>query len=114
MRISSPPTTYRCFYGIDTPERGKLLAANHDTEEMARLIGADSLAFISLDGLYRALGRPEGRNPVQPFYCSPRRGDAGGRPLRAAAAGPGDARQRQPRQRSCHRAGAVAAGCRPC
>jgi amidophosphoribosyltransferase len=69
MRISSPPTTYSCFYGIDTPERGKLLAANHSTEEMARLIGADSLAFISLDGLYRALGRPEGRDPVKPYYC---------------------------------------------
>ena len=69
MRISSPPTTHSCFYGIDTPERGKLLAANHDSEEMARLIGADSLAFISLDGLYRALGRPEGRSPARPFYC---------------------------------------------
>ncbi len=69
MRISSPPTTHSCFYGIDTPERGKLLAANHDSDEMARLIGADSLAFISLDGLYRALGRPEGRNPARPFYC---------------------------------------------
>ncbi len=56
MRISSPPTTHSCFYGIDTPERGKLLAANHDIAEMAELIGADSLAFISLDGLYRALG----------------------------------------------------------
>ena len=69
MRISSPPTTHSCFYGIDTPERGKLLAANHDADEMARLIGADSLAFISLDGLYRALGRPEGRDPERPQHC---------------------------------------------
>ncbi len=69
MRVSSPPTTHSCFYGIDTPERGKLLAAHHDTDEMARLIGADSLAFISLDGLYRALGRPEGRDADNPFYC---------------------------------------------
>ena len=68
MRISSPPTTHSCFYGIDTPERSKLLAAQHTVEEMAHLIGADSLAFISLDGLYRALGRP-GRDPEQPFYC---------------------------------------------
>ena len=67
MRISSPPTTHSCFYGIDTPERGKLLAARHDVAEMARLIGADSLAFISLDGLYQALGKP-GR-AVQPQYC---------------------------------------------
>ncbi len=68
MRISSPPTTHSCFYGIDTPERGKLLAANHSVEEMAELIGADSLAFITIDGLYRALGQP-GRNPGQPHFC---------------------------------------------
>jgi amidophosphoribosyltransferase len=68
MRISSPPTTHSCFYGIDTPERSKLLAANHSVEEMARIIGADSLAFISIDGLYRALGKP-GRDADQPAYC---------------------------------------------
>jgi amidophosphoribosyltransferase len=69
MRISSPPTTHSCFYGIDTPERGKLLAARHSIEEMTRLIGADSLAFISIDGLYRALDKPEGRDPDKPHYC---------------------------------------------
>ncbi len=68
MRISSPPTTHSCFYGIDTPERSKLLAARHNVEEMAKLIGADSLAFISIDGLYRALGRP-GRDAGSPQYC---------------------------------------------
>jgi amidophosphoribosyltransferase len=68
MRISSPPTTHSCFYGIDTPERGKLLAARHDVAEMAELIGADSLAFISIDGLYRALGKP-GRDARNPQYC---------------------------------------------
>ena len=68
MRISSPPTTHSCFYGIDTPERGKLLAARHDVAEMARLIGADSLAFISLDGLYGALGQAGGRGD-RPAYC---------------------------------------------
>ena len=68
MRISSPPTTHSCYYGIDTPERGKLLAAQHDVEEMARIIGVDSLAFISLDGLYRALGKP-GRDPAKIAYC---------------------------------------------
>jgi amidophosphoribosyltransferase len=68
MRVSSPPTTHSCFYGIDTPERSKLLAAQHSVDEMAALIGADSLAFISLDGLYRALGRP-GRDAVRPHYC---------------------------------------------
>jgi amidophosphoribosyltransferase len=68
MRISSPPTTHSCYYGIDTPERGKLMAAQHDLEEMARIIAVDSLAFISLDGLYRALGKP-GRDAARPGYC---------------------------------------------
>ena len=68
MRISSPPTTHSCYYGIDTPERGKLMAAQHDVAEMARIIGVDSLAFISLDGLYRALGQP-GRDAAKPAYC---------------------------------------------
>jgi amidophosphoribosyltransferase len=68
MRISSPPTTHSCFYGIDTPERGKLLAARHDVAEMASLIGCDSLAFISIDGLYRALGHVR-RDPEAPYFC---------------------------------------------
>ena len=68
MRISSPPTTHSCFYGIDTPEREKLLAAKHDVTAMAELIGADSLAFVSIDGLYRALGRGA-RNATSPAYC---------------------------------------------
>jgi amidophosphoribosyltransferase len=68
MRISSPPTTHSCFYGIDTPERGKLLAARHSVAEMASLIGVDSLAFISIDGLYRALNH-KGRDAERPQYC---------------------------------------------
>jgi amidophosphoribosyltransferase len=68
MRISSPPTTHSCFYGIDTPERGKLLAARNDVAAMAQLIDVDSLAFVSLDGLYRALGRP-GRVSAAPAFC---------------------------------------------
>jgi amidophosphoribosyltransferase len=68
MRISSPPTTHSCFYGIDTPEQEKLLAYSHTVEEMARLIGVDSLAFISIDGLYRALGKT-GRDAAEPHYC---------------------------------------------
>ncbi len=68
MRVSSPPTTHSCHYGIDTPERSKLLAASHDVEEMARIIGVDSLAFVSLDGLYRALGKT-GRDNAKPQYC---------------------------------------------
>ena len=68
MRISSPPTTHSCFYGIDTPERGKLLAARHTIDEMAKLIGCDSLAFISQDGLYRALGHTR-RDNKAPYFC---------------------------------------------
>jgi amidophosphoribosyltransferase len=68
MRISSPPTTHSCFYGIDTPERGKLLAATHSLAEMAKLIGVDSLAYISIDGLYQALGKAL-RDPAAPHYC---------------------------------------------
>jgi amidophosphoribosyltransferase len=68
MRVSSPPTTHSCYYGIDTPERAHLMAAKHDIAEMARIIGVDSLAFISLDGLYRALGQPA-RDPNKPHFC---------------------------------------------
>ncbi|MFZ5791774.1 MAG: amidophosphoribosyltransferase [Pseudomonadota bacterium] len=68
MRISSPPTTHSCFYGIDTPHREKLLAAKHDVAQMAKIIGVDSLAFVSIEGLYRAMGE-KGRNPDRPQYC---------------------------------------------
>jgi amidophosphoribosyltransferase len=68
MRISSPPTTHSCFYGIDTPKRRQLLASRMDVAEMAAFIGADSLAFISMDGLYRAMGHP-GRDKTRPQYC---------------------------------------------
>ena len=68
MRISSPPTTHSCFYGIDTPERAKLLAANNSVAQMAEIIGADTLSFISLDGLTRAL-HEAGRTETAPHYC---------------------------------------------
>jgi amidophosphoribosyltransferase len=68
MRISSPPTTHSCFYGIDTPERSELLAAQHDVPAMARLIGVDSLSFVTIDGLYRAMGEAR-REAKQPQYC---------------------------------------------
>ena len=69
MRIASPPTENPCYYGVDTPEREKLLAANHSVDEMAKLIGADSLAFLTFDGLYRAVGKENGRNPDEPTFC---------------------------------------------
>ena len=68
MRIASPPTTHSCFYGVDTPERSKLLAATHDIEAMRVFIKADTLAFVSIDGLYRAMGF-RGRNNAQPQFC---------------------------------------------
>jgi amidophosphoribosyltransferase len=69
MRISSPPTRFPCFYGIATPSRQQLLAARFDVEQMARFIGVDSLAFISIDGLYRAMGEETGRLPNAPRFC---------------------------------------------
>ena len=68
MRIAAPPTAHSCFYGIDTPSKGELLASQMDVQGMADYIGVDSLAFISLDGLYRAMGEP-GRNSLQPQFC---------------------------------------------
>jgi amidophosphoribosyltransferase len=67
FRIASPPITHPDFYGIDTPEREKLLAATHDLEGMREYIGADSLAFLSIEGLYQAMGE-ERRNAAQPQY----------------------------------------------
>jgi amidophosphoribosyltransferase len=68
MRIASPPTENSCFYGVDTPERSKLLAANMETAAMADFIKADSLAFVSIEGLYRAVGETT-RNPARPQFC---------------------------------------------
>jgi amidophosphoribosyltransferase len=68
MRIASPPTTNSCFYGVDTPEKSQLMAANNTVAEMAKIIGVDSLAFLSMDGLYRAVGEAR-RNNELPQYC---------------------------------------------
>ena len=68
MRIASPPTRHSCFYGVDTPERAKLLAAQMDVPAMNRFIHADSLAFVSIDGLYKALGE-QGRDEAAPQLC---------------------------------------------
>jgi amidophosphoribosyltransferase len=68
MRVASPPTEHSSLYGVDTPERSKLLAARMDVEAMAKFIHADSLAFISIDGLHRAVGEDK-RDKVRPQYC---------------------------------------------
>jgi amidophosphoribosyltransferase len=67
FRIASPPITHPDYYGIDTPEKDKLLAATHDLEGMRKFIGADSLAFLSVDGIYRAMGE-NGRNAARPQF----------------------------------------------
>lgn len=67
FRIASPPITHPDYYGIDTPERDKLLAATYDLEGMRQFIGADSLAFLSIDGIYRAMGE-DGRNALRPQF----------------------------------------------
>jgi amidophosphoribosyltransferase len=69
FRIASPPTQWPCFYGVDTPEREKLIAATMNEEEIGRYLGVDSLRFVSLDGLYRACGEEGGRNAAQPQFC---------------------------------------------
>ncbi len=68
LRISSPPTAHPCFFGIDTPDYDNLLAAQHDLDSMAKLLGVDSLAFISIDGLYQAMGEAK-RSAEHPQYC---------------------------------------------
>jgi len=69
FRIASPPTAWPCFYGVDTPQREKLLAATMTEDEMRDHLQVDSLKFISLNGLYRAVGEAEGRNSNCPQYC---------------------------------------------
>jgi amidophosphoribosyltransferase len=68
MRISSPPTAHSCFYGIDTPRSEDLLASQMSTDEICKYIKADSLAYISHDGLYRAMGEAK-RNEKAPQFC---------------------------------------------
>ncbi len=68
MRIASPPTISGCYYGVDTPEKSKLLASRMSVQEMADFIKVDSLAFISIDGLYRATGNAS-RNNDEPQFC---------------------------------------------
>ncbi len=59
VRISCPPTVGPCFYGIDTPDRGELIAAQHPVEQIREFIGADSLGYLSLDGMLEAVGTPQ-------------------------------------------------------
>ena len=63
MRVSSPPTSWPCYYGIDTPTRRELIASSHTVDEIRRYVGADSLAYLSLKGLVEAVGKDDG-------YCA--------------------------------------------
>jgi len=65
MRISCPPTISPCYYGVDTPSKNQLIAANKSVEEIREYIGADSLAYLSLEGLRKAAGEGEER-----IYCT--------------------------------------------
>ena len=67
FRISCPPVKYPDYYGIDTPAQDKLLAATHSLDEMRAYIGCDSLAFLSVEGLYRAMGETS-RNAARPQF----------------------------------------------
>ncbi|MXU65649.1 amidophosphoribosyltransferase [Oceanomicrobium pacificus] len=69
FRIASPPTMWPCFYGVDTPEKDKLLASTMTEDEMRAHLGVDSLKFVSLDGLYRACGQKGGRDSADPQFC---------------------------------------------
>ena len=68
MRIASPPVKFPCFYGIDTPTKKELLASRYSIQEIQKYIGVDSLNFISLDGVYKALGHKKGRDKKKPEF----------------------------------------------
>jgi amidophosphoribosyltransferase len=61
VRISSPPIQWPCYYGIDTPTRRELIGANHNVEEIRRYLAADSVGYLSLEGMLKAVGGDEGR-----------------------------------------------------
>jgi amidophosphoribosyltransferase len=71
VRIASPPTAWPCFYGIDTPTRAELIAASHDVGEIRRYLRADSLGYLSLEGLVDAVNACESRAHATPrdSYC---------------------------------------------
>jgi len=64
LRISCPPTVSPCFYGVDTPRRSELIASSHSLEEIRKYVGADSIGYLSLDGLLDAVG------PRRQHYCT--------------------------------------------
>jgi len=73
VRISSPPTAWPCYYGIDTPTRAELIAASHTVDEIKDFLGADSLGYLSLEGLVESVRNVEGsggrERPPHDSYC---------------------------------------------
>ena len=65
LRISAPPTTHPCYYGIDTPTRSELIASSHSVEEINKYVTSDSLSYLSHEGMMGALGDATGAG-----YCS--------------------------------------------
>ena len=68
MKIASPPIIFPDYYGIDTPVQEQLLAANNTIQEICDFVGADTVSFLSIDGLYKAMGHMNGRDPKAPAY----------------------------------------------
>jgi amidophosphoribosyltransferase len=89
LRISAPPTTHPCFYGINTPTRSELVAASHTVDEIARYVTCDSLAYLSHDGMMQAVGSATGEG-----FCSAC--FTGNYPVPLGAAAPGDLVQLRP------------------
>jgi amidophosphoribosyltransferase len=63
VRISCPPTVSPCFYGVDTPTKRELIAANQSIEEIRQFIGCDTLAYLSLENLHKAVSDSDSK------YC---------------------------------------------
>ncbi len=84
LRISSPPTRWPCFYGIDTPSRSELIAASHTAEEIGRYIHADSLSYLGIESLHQAIGGGGGEGYCDACFSGnyPVPFDEGGKPKR--------------------------------
>jgi amidophosphoribosyltransferase len=69
LRISSPPTQWPCYYGIDTPTRRELIASSHTVDEIARYVTADTLGYLSLEGMLKAVAGPNAPSNVFCHAC---------------------------------------------
>ena len=95
VRISCPPTISPCFYGVDTPQRSELIAATHTLEEITKYLDADSVGYLSLDGLLTRRRRPAATRTARSCYTGPVSGGVSARRGELPAAG-AEARQESP------------------